>query len=269
MIFIYCIVQKIENKKQDKYGEHKELEVYSWSINGKVKWSYRYSNERYERPTKTAYKITLRESHRVNGKVKAKIWTIGTWSYYDLIGYGVDYYDLKKKIESISEETGISSEKLIDLVYSKVDPLIEQIKAEFKQTEEYKAKQEHEAVLSKYRKDKAAFESKYGNDTYDYCYDVFGNLRNEEYLEQLKKSYSYQEKQRSNYDYSRYQKHFRSNYDNSSYQQNIGSNYTEEDKVKLKKCFKVLAAKFHPDNPSGDTEMMQFINDKLKKEWDL
>ena len=56
---------------------------------------------------------------------------------------------------------------------------------------------------------------------------------------------------------------------NCSYQENSGSNYNEEDKVKLRKCFKILAKYFHPDSATGDTELMQFINDKLKKEWNL
>lgn len=262
-------MQEVQNKKPNPRGEFKKLEAYSWSFNSKTIWAYRYSDERYERPIRSAYKVTMRESHRVNGKVKSKIWTLGTFGYYSLAEYGY-YEDVEKPLQHISEETGIPWDKLYDIVESKLEPIYERVKNEYQASDEYKARQEHSAITRRYAVDKTAFEKKYGANTYDRCYDVFGTLRNAEYLEQLKQSYSYQEKQRSNYDWSKYQDYSKGNYNSSSsYQQNIGSNYNEEDKTKLKKCFKVLAKYFHPDSSTGDTELMQFINDKLKKEWNL
>ena len=61
-----------------------------------------------------------------------------------------------------------------------------QIEKEFKQTEEYKAKILHKVKLEKHRKAEAAFDKEYGKGEYKYCYDVFGTLRNPEYLEELK-----------------------------------------------------------------------------------
>ena len=269
MIIIYCIIQEIENKKLNPWGEPKELEVYCWNFSGEIVYAYKHSDERYERPIKTAYKVTMRESKRIDGKVKAKIWTLRTIGYYNLAEYGY-YEDVEKPLQRISEETGIPWDELYTIVENKLEPLYERVRAEYEQTEEYKARQEHSAITRKYAADKAVFEKKYGTNTYARCYDVFGNLRNEEYLKQLERNHSYYEKQQNNYDWSRYQEYFKNNYNNSSsYQQSIGSNYNEEDNAKLKKCFKVLAKYFHPDSPTGDTELMQFINDKLKKEWNL
>lgn len=265
---MYCIVQEIQNKKQDPYGAHKEIETYSFNIMGRECYQYRYTGGRFERPIKTAYKITMRESYRVDGKVKSKIWTLGTVTYYNLIEYG--YYEtVEKPLQRIADETGIPLNDLYDIVEKKVEPIYERIRAEFEQTEEYITSQKNDAIREKYSADKAQFEKLYGDNTYDYCYDVFGTLRNPEYLEYLKESRSYYKKQRNNYDSHSYQDYFKGNYNSSSYQKNIKSNYSEDDKVKLKKCFKVLAKHFHPDGPNGDTEVMQFINDKLKKEWDL
>ena len=40
-----------------------------------------------------------------------------------------------------------------------------------------------------YEETKTEFEAKYGNNTYNRCYDVFGVLSNEAYLTDLKKLY--------------------------------------------------------------------------------
>ena len=179
------------------------------------------------------------------------------------------YEEVEGVLQAISEETGIAWDKLYDIVEAKLEPLYERIRTEYTQTEEYKVSQQHSAITRKYAAEKAQFEKIYGSNTYDRCYDVFGNLRNKEYLEVLKKYGSYYEQFKSNYNSYSYQDYSKGNYNSSSYQQNISSNYNEEDKVKLKKCFKILAKYFHPDSATGDTELMQFINDKLKKEWNL
>lgn len=57
-------------------------------------------------------------------------------------------------------------------------------------------------------------------------------------------------------------------YQNSYSMFNDGSSFTEEDKVLLKKFYKILAINFHPDKIGGDGEEMKLIN-KLKKEWNI
>ena len=75
---------------------------------------------------------------------------------------------------------------LYDLIYEKLNPIIEKIEAEFQQTEEYRVKKEQVAILRAHREAEATFETEYGQGEYRYCYDVFGTLRNSAYLEDLK-----------------------------------------------------------------------------------
>ncbi|WP_333860042.1 hypothetical protein [Clostridium sp.] len=152
------------------------------------------------------------------------------------------------------------------MVYEKFDPIIAAVEKEFEATKEYKVKRKHEKILKEYIKAKAAFEKKYGDRTYDYCYDVFGVLRNKEYLKELKDNYRAQQQYYSSY-YDNFKSNYSNNY-NSGYFENKQSTYNEDDKAKLKKIYKVLALKFHPDMEEGDSDMMKFIN-KLKEQWGI
>lgn len=79
-----------------------------------------------------------------------------------------------------------------DLVWGeiteKLDALQDKVNAEFSQTEEYMAKEKHDAVLRKYRAKKHEFTEKYEvqENEYDRCFDIFGVLRNSEYFEKNK-----------------------------------------------------------------------------------
>ncbi|MED3799130.1 hypothetical protein P4604_17280 [Lysinibacillus capsici] len=74
---MFCVIQKIQKKKPDPYGTHKELQVTinKWSIgNNKPAehYGYMYSEERFERPILDAFKISIHHSYREQGKVKKK-----------------------------------------------------------------------------------------------------------------------------------------------------------------------------------------------------
>lgn len=266
---MYCVIQEIKVKKANSYGTYKELKVseLKWSCGDDYhcKYSYTYSHERFERPIKKAYKISIHQSYRENGKVKKKQWVLCTMNYYDIIDYGLyDFAD--HRIKALSEELKITEDEIYDMVLSKLDPLTEQIIKEFQETEEYKVSQQHRAIIDKYLQAKRDFEDIYGNDTYDYCYDVFGELRNKEMLDNIKRQYeaskdyqgSYYESYQSNYNYDSY----------SGYQDTIHSKYTDEEKKKLKQIYKTLALKFHPDVCKDDGNMMKLVN-KLKEEWGI
>lgn len=265
---MYCVIQKIENKRPNIGGGAKELKVSEFKFNigdGKPETKYDYiMTGKFERPIKTAYRISIHKSYRENGKVKKKQWVICTMSYYDLVEWSL--YDCADvKITNVSDETGISVDDIYNMIYKKLDPIIEGITKEYEATEEYKTKVKHNKIIVKYTESKTRFEKKYGQDTYDYCYDVFGVLRNKEYLKELQDVY----KAKEDY-YSSYYENFKSNYSSSNSDSsycNIGqSTYTEDEKVKLKKIYKVLALKFHPDMNNGDGDMMKFVN-KLKDQW--
>lgn len=277
---LYCVIQKVKNKKQNPYGAHKELLVdnYSYSNNGgatKTKYTYKYSSERFERPKLDAYKISIHKSYRENGTVKKKQWVICTMGYYDLLDSWAGDHLLSSTLRTKLSEMCISEEELWEIIYQKLDPIIESVKKEFEQTEEYITKQQHDEILRKYRETKSEFEKKYGSDSYDYSYDIFGELRNAEYLKQLEQQYkaqqeykerSYRAYEQGNYKGSGYYGNNYSNYNNSGYYGSNRSNYTEDEKKRLKKMIKVLSMKFHPDVEGGDEETMKLVN-KLKEEW--
>jgi len=272
---MFCVIQKIQKKKQDPYGTHKELQVTinNWSIgNNKpaVHYGYTYSDERYERPILDAYKISIHHSYREEGKVKKKQWVICTMGYYDFIDswYGDHYSDhtLKEKLK----EMGIEEDTFHELVHTKLEPLREQIEREFQLTEEYKVKKEHEAILAAHRTAEVAFEKEYGQDEYKYCYDVFGTLRNPAYLEELKVKKKVQEE----YTKRSYEESFKRNYsnyssnDSGSYSTTSQSNYTDDEKKMLHEIYRMASKKFHPDVSGDDGSKMKFLT-KLKEQWDL
>ena len=246
------------------------------SINGQDESHYwhHYSEERFERNVKKAYRITIHESYRENGKVKKKQFGICTVDYYDLATDWFCLYDWgNSKIETTAKELNCSEEELYTLIEKKLEPIQEQIIAEFKQTEEYKTHEEHEKITTLYAARKVEFNAKYnlsGNE-YDKCYDVFGVLQNPEYLKKIEKDY--EARQRYEQESRRYYEEYCNNHNqdsSSSYGGSISNTYKEEDKAVLKQFYRELSKKFHPDaNPDTDTsQQMQLLN-QLKQEWGL
>lgn len=271
---MYCVIQQIEKKKQNKCGYPKELrsEYMQSSLLGSY-YYYTYSEERFERPIKKAYRISLHESYRQDGKVKKRQFLICTVDYYD---FATDFFNLYdyggRKIAKVAEQYGVDEDTLYGLINTKLEPLIAQIVAEFQETEEYAMHQEHERITTIYAARKVKFNEQYGfqssSKEYDKCYDVFGELRNPEYLKKIQQEYQnrkeYEEKSRSYYE------KFRSNYTNGSYSDLFSSNHSEKDKDVLKQFYRVLSKKFHPDvNPDIDTSEQMKVLNQLKQEWGL
>ena len=275
---MYCVIQEIQKKKKNKDGYPKELksEYMQMSINGQDESHYwhHYSEERFERNVKKAYRITIHESYRENGKVKKKQFGICTVDYYDLATDWFCLYDWgNSKIETAAKELNCSEEELYTLIEKKLEPIQERIIEEFKQTEEYKTHEEHEKITTLYAARKVEFNAKYnlsGNE-YDKCYDVFGVLQNPEYLKKIEKDY--EARQRYEQESRRYYEEYCNNHNqdsSSSYGGSISNTYKEEDKAVLKQFYRELSKKFHPDaNPDTDTsQQMQLLN-QLKQEWGL
>lgn len=275
---MYCVIQEVERKRKNQNGYPKELksEYMQMSINGQDESHYwhHYSEERFERDIKKAYRITIHESYRENGKVEKKQFGICTVDYYDLATDWFCLYDWgNSKIETAAKELNCSEEELYTLIEKKLEPIQEQIIAEFKQTEEYKTHEEHEKITTLHAARKVEFNAKYnlsGNE-YDKCYDVFGVLQNPEYLKKIEKDY--EARQKYEQESRRYYEEYYNNYNqdsSSSYGGSISNTYKEEDKAVLKQFYRELSKKFHPDaNPDTDTsQQMQLLN-QLKQEWGL
>ncbi|SEV81670.1 hypothetical protein [[Clostridium] fimetarium] len=273
---MYCVIQEIETKKPNKYGYFKELisEIHNSSLNGTdlSYYTHHYGYERFERLIKKAYKISIHRSYREDGKVKKKQYPLGTANYYELADGWFSLYDCcDRKVNIIMKELGVTSDEVYELVDVKLDPLSETVQREFQQTEEYKTHQEYENITTEYAVTKTQFNNKYGFDgvstEYDKCYDVFGNLMNEAYLDKIKADYVVRQEYEKRS--SSYQEEYYSNYSNS-YSSGIASKPSSLDKETLKQFYRVLSKKFHPDvNPEVDTsKQMQLLN-QLKQEWNI
>lgn len=274
---MYCYIQELKMKRSNSVGEGKELCVTTtnWTMNGVpyTSYGYTYSDERFERPIKTAYKITIHDkSYRDDkGKVTKKQYYVTTIKYYDLIDFNWCDCVEESKIDNIAEQMNIDPNLIWEEITKKLDSLQDKVNAEFEQTEEYKVKKKHDAVLKEYRIKKHRFAEKYEiqENEYDNCFDIFGKLRNKEYFEKIKKEFD-RKKEYEEKSYS-YQKKYQNSYDDYSSSYRVGSFNSglssDKEKEYLKKFYKVLATKFHPD-VIEDNAPMQFLN-KLKETWGI
>ena len=272
-----CYIQELQMKNSNSIGCGKELCVTTsnWTVNGVsyTSYGYTYSDEKFDRPIKTAYKVTLHDkSYRDDkGQVRKAQFHVATIRYYDLVDYYWGDCLLHSRINDISEEMGIDSDLVWKEITEKLDALQDKINAEFAQTEEYRVKKTHDIILREYRAKKTEFAEKYEvqESEYERCYDIFGVLRNAEYLEKIKREYiarkEYEKRSSS------YQREYESNYNDSSgsYRASFLNSglSSEKEKTYYKKFYRTLAAKYHPD-VTGDNEIMQFLN-KLKESWGI
>lgn len=269
-------VQEIETKRNKK-GYAKELFTGTKQLNDITINTYYYGNDCFERTIHKAYRITLHKAYRENGRVKKKQYVLCTLNYYDIAeSYEDDdkdifsddilWFTLLGKLDDIVnsfDKTEISSnelenlrEVLIDKMYVKLTPLFDNIIQEFKKTEEYRTHEKHRLLIKEYEEAKSKFLKEYNvySDEYDVCYNFYGNITNEHYLNKIK--------QRSSAKFENDNHKTRNIY--------INPNFSSEEREILKKFYRILGKKFHPDaNPGTDTTReMQLIN-KLKLDWEV
>lgn len=258
-------------------GEPREIKVHETEISssqGKtVIYGYHYSTERFERPLKKSFRISIHQSYREAGKVKKKQTVICTVGYYDIVDFGSWIGDYCCKLSDKAAAVGVSEDELVEMVYKKFQPLINRVEEEYAQTEEYAARESHKRTLDEYRRRKDDFAGRYGvsRDEYDQCYDVFGNLRNPEKLEEIKRFQREQAEyeRRSREGWRSYYGGFYSNYKEGC---NGSSSGIQEqgDREILKQFYRTLAKAFHPDSNQGkDTSEEMKVLNRLKSEWGL
>ena len=268
---MFCVIQETARKKPSRYGEPLEIIAYQnqWRLDESkpFTWEWKYSEERFERPHMEAYKITIHQSYREDGKIKKRQHSICTMSYYDIVEWSL-YDCADRRIQTAAEKMGIDPSELYDLIESKLEPLRERLETEFRQSPEYIARQEHERIRADFLEASSKFCSRYDVDKYEFarCYDIFLTLRNKEYLEQIKAEYKARKEAKS-----RYQEYFYSNhggYSGDSYSIPSASTYTEEEKAMLKQFYRALSKKFHPDmNLDRDTTQEMKLLNRLKESW--
>lgn len=270
---MFCVIQEIQRKKANTYGAYRELEAYSpYATDGKPKYSYHYTGGRFDRPIKTAYKISIHESKRVNGVVTKRQHVVTTVDYYSLAESWIGDCIVHKRLEAIAASLGATVDSLHYMIFTKVDPLQARIDAEFKETDEYKTRAEHEKILKRYRSKKDAFAKAYGvsSDIYDYCFNVFGEVMNQAYLDEIIEADRKKQQTYSSY-YSTGSSNYTSGgYDYSKLFSSSSAAYSAEDKARLKKFYKALSKIYHPDmNLDMDTHAEMVLLNKLKEEWGI
>lgn len=271
---MYCIVQVLKRKKPNPYGEYREYEVGSMTIQfqdgtSKTKYSYypKYESGRFERPHRESYKISIHESRRDGGKVVKKQCAIGTVGYYDLLQWCLyDYID--KGVGRAVEMFGVDYETLYKLVEDKMQPIIEKITKEFHRSEEYKAERQRKKLEKAYQRAKKQFGAQYDvdPDEYDYCYNIFGELMEKAYLDKIIQQYEQKQKAQSSYRKSWGSTY--GQYSSSSYSIPPVSTYSEDETAILKQFYRALAKQFHPDvNHDRDTTRELQLLNRLKEQW--
>jgi hypothetical protein len=276
---MYCVIQEIETRRMQKNGYPKRIETYFTESNVIPSYyGYCYSTERFERPIKKAYRISIHESYREAGRIKKKQFVICTVNYYSIADDSFNLYDWgDSRINIAADALCCSSECIYDLIEKKLNPLKECIQAEFAQTEEFKVHEEHERVTTLYAARKAAFNERYGtvgSNVYDQCYDVYGVLQNPNRLKEIEAEYidrrDYEQKSQERS--RRYYENSYSNYNGSSSKSSgcTGGIQSDENKAMLKQFYRTLSKSYHPDsNPGKDTsEEMKLLN-QLKTDWGL
>jgi len=261
---LYCHIEELHDIPTNTLGEPKEILVdsYTWSNNGQTgkTYTYKMSDEKYERPINKAYRISLHEE---------KTYSLCVIHYYDLVDYDLEDCIGENKIDSIAREINISRDEIWSLIEPELKPLQDRILNEYQQTEEYLARKHHQEILKEYRQAKEDFQKEYGiaASEYDRCYNVFGELMNSEYLNQLNQIL--EERIHIKKTSKRYRKYaYQDNFNNYFNSGSISSEFNEEEREMLGRFYKILAKKCHPDsNPDIDTSGEILLINKLKKSW--
>lgn len=274
---MYIRIEKRPMKRKSQ-GRSKRLEVYFFDWNDEAHFTS--SDERFDRPMKDNYKFILCHSYRENGKSKKYQYVILSTDYYWLVDEMFclwDYFDVKtgsnkdKKLQKFCKNVNISIDDLYEFVYKEIEKIRKPLIEEYHQTEEYQTHKKNDEIIKAYHAARQKFEEKYGADTYTKCYNVFGELWNEQKLKEIKGQYKesqeYEERSQNNYNnYSDY-----NNYGYGSYDSSFTSTptYTNKEQEMLKTIYKRMAITFHPDNKNGDADIMKFINSKIKESWGI
>ena len=187
---MYCVIQELSTKRADSFGAYKGIEISTNPFNYTrtiPKYKHFECGERFERPIKKAYKISIHESKRVNGVVTKKQFVVTTVNYYTFATNFFCLGEYHEKIADIAHKLNADTNTIYDLIENKVAPLEKHIRDEFMQTEEHAVVQARKALVAEYKNRKALFAEKYNapDSEYDFCFDVFGNLLNAEHYERI------------------------------------------------------------------------------------
>ena len=273
---MYVSVQKIFGKSK-VYGYPKDVVTTQTDLGTTTRYGWEYTEEKFERDN-YSYKITVKESFRQNGRVRQKQVVMGTFHWFDFIDHYVypDDWFYAKLEEIFPNKTQDQINTVCDEIDKKVGIIEREEYDKWHSTKEYKVHNKHLNMIRKYESKKVVFDELYGEDIFEQIYDIHLKVMNQDLYEELpkiraEKKKSDEEKRayerRSREEQQRQWDDFYRQYSSSSYSIGLSGNYTDNEKEYLKKFYKVLSMKFHPD-VIKDNEPMQFLN-KLKEQWGI
>lgn len=213
-----------------------------------------------------AYKITVHgKSYRdENGKPRKKQCHVATMTFYELIKVNISSKVTLDKLWKIERNFNEQTGNLFNLIYVAINEYIAKnnLKFQFSRTQEGKAFFQQERTINDWKSACIAFIGTYPKATeadYRICYDIFGNVADAGYLQWIQTGGGTRpEPEHEGRDKS-------SNY--YSYLFTIPVVYDDNEKVILKKFYKILAMKCHPDHGGNHSEML--LLNKLKEEWKI
>lgn len=273
---MYVSVQKIFGKSK-VYGYPKDVVTTQTDLGTTTRYGWEYSEEKFEREN-YSYKITVKESFRQNGRVKQKQVVMGTFHWFDFIDHYVypDDWFYAKLEEIFPNRTQDQINTVCDVIDKKVSIIEREECDKWHGSKEYKVHNKHLNMIRKYESKKVVFDELYGEDIFEQIYDIHLKVMNQDLYEELPKIRA--EKKKTDEEKREYERRsreerqkqwddFYKQYSSSSYSIGLSGNYTDNEKEYLKKFYKVLAMKFHPD-VIKDNEPMQLLN-KLKEQWGI
>lgn len=274
---MYVSVQKIFGKSK-VYGYPKDVVTTQTDLGTTTRYGWEYSEEKFEREN-YSYKITVKESFRQNGRVKQKQVVMGTFHWFDFIDHYVypdDWFYVKLE-EIFPNRTQDQINTVCDVIDKKVSIIEREECDKWHGSKEYKVHNKHLNMIRKYESKKVVFDELYGEDIFEQIYDIHLKVMNQDLYEELPKIRA--EKKKTDEEKREYERRsreerqkqwddFYKKYTSGSYSIGSDSNYTDNEREYLKRFYRVLATKFHPDVLEGDNEPMQFLN-KLKEQWGI
>lgn len=259
-----CVIRKLKMKTSSQ-GTSKRIMAFTSKFEDEpTRNCFSFSTERFERPPRFAYQILLIYSVRdMNGHRQAQ-WKAATIDYYDLVDEDLswDGFVDENELEKFLFETDLTMAQWRKLIEDRLLPLQQSLLKDWSRTEEFKTIQDIQKTLKQHEQAKSEFEEKWGLDTYDFIYDVFGTLKNQNFLQWVQSG-----------------RHRKKNpgWQKNGPQPNGGRrknprppaapSFSDAEKIWLKKFYRTLAKEYHPDR-QGDEEAMILIN-KLKSDWNL
>ena len=122
---MFCVIQELQLKKHNDLSAYKRLEVMTntFRMNKHPQYGYCDAGDRFYRPIRTTYKISVHENKRINGVVTKKQFVVTTADYYTIAEGWFALGDYVDRISGIAEKLNVDIDVVYDVITAKTAPL--------------------------------------------------------------------------------------------------------------------------------------------------